>query len=143
MKTTFTLFTAMAFFTVSGMSHAKDCAGKTVFSCKTKNNKIIQVCKKGNHYIYHYGRAGKKPELRLKRSSEQVIKTPWNGFGSHYHQSIGFKNGNVVYSVFSQYERKPDGKKSGGVLVKAKKDIYIDCRPKTIKDHIMDEVESN
>lgn len=132
---------AMSLLAISGVSHASCTGENLVFSCKTKSNKVIRVCKSGDNYTYSYGGTGKKPEMKLTRSKSDVIKQPWNGMGYSYNQSIGFKNGNVTYSVFSSYDRSPKGKSSGGVLVEAKKHITIDCKPKTMTDNIANEVE--
>lgn len=129
---------------LSNTSYAKQsCSGKTIFSCQTKSKKTIKVCQVGSSLVYSYGFAN-KPEIKIKHDVDDVIKSPWNGVGSSYNYSVGFKNGSTTYEVYGAHERKVKGKYSAGVLVNTKnKDFNVSCDSnKNIIDYIDDFLNS-
>lgn len=131
---------ACAAMTTTTASHADGYCGskKTYFSCKTTNNRVLKVCKSGRTFTYSYGRAGKKPELRMVRDANNTPVSTWNGVGDSMEQSIEFKNGKTTYAVFSAYERKPNGKASGGVVVEksGRHLATVRCYPNTMTDNL-------
>ena len=70
---------------------------KTVFSCTTTNNKVIQVCDAGNTISYSFGKANATPELAITVPRNKVTTYQWQGIGRSVHYAINIPNGKTIY----------------------------------------------
>lgn len=104
---------------------------KTIFSFETKSKESLSVCKKldASYLAYKFG-TQKKAELLFPRNLD---KTSWKKFDFHGMSrgggkanagfgdySLSFKNGNVEYTVFQQWNDEDDTYDIGVTMVDAK-----------------------
>ena len=79
---------------------------QVVFMCRTeKENKQVALFKQGDNFIYQYGSDMASPELQLVRSSSQVIKEDWGGFGRNIWYDITLKNKEYSYTIDSSVDK--------------------------------------
>ncbi|OOS00309.1 hypothetical protein B0187_02135 [Haemophilus paracuniculus] len=80
-------------------------AADTVFSCITKNNKMISVLKSGNDYIYSFGKVGSNTkELTFKNPISQIIgrEQSQHSIGTGYtNTSLEMVNGKYSYVIYT------------------------------------------
>uniref|UniRef100_UPI003F4949AF hypothetical protein n=1 Tax=Acinetobacter tandoii TaxID=202954 RepID=UPI003F4949AF len=72
---------------------------KTIFSCTTTNNKVIQVCDSGNTINYTFGKANISPELAISIPRNKVTTYQWSGIGRYENYAINIPNGKTIYRV--------------------------------------------
>lgn len=87
-------FASMAIFLFAPVAYACGKDQQQVFTCKTKNNKVVEVCNAGKDVTYSFGRAGAKPELFLRKPKTSLSFT---------HDSLAFSltfpNGATTYTI--------------------------------------------
>lgn len=117
---------------------------KVIFSCKTTNNKYIEVHKlKGGVYEYKFGTPA-KTELTIRNTKSELLKRAerWEDRGG-YGATIPFKNGEYIYSVVAGVSwNVDDGMNSmSGVLVgrKGKLITSVECTPATAQNNFDDD----
>lgn len=89
---------------------------KTVFSCTTTNNKVIQVCDGGNTISYSFGKANVTPELAITVPRNKVTTYQWEGIGRYESYAINIPNGKTIYRVNDSID-KIEQKYTAGVDV--------------------------
>lgn len=86
-------FASMAsLFTPAALACGKD--QQQVFTCKTKNNKVVEVCNAGKDATYSFGRVGSKPDLFLRKP-----KTSLDLADDSATFSLTFPNGTTTYTI--------------------------------------------
>lgn len=78
----------------------------TVFSCKTDNNKYIEVQKiNRNLYEYSFGSAAKK-EIAIRNSKADLLgrSDRWQGWGRGRWATMKFQNGEFMYTVDAGFD---------------------------------------
>lgn len=78
---------------------------KTVFSCTTNNNKVVQVCDAGKTIQYSFGKAGQTPELAVSVARDRVTTYQWEGIGRYENYAINIPNGKTIYRVNSSIDK--------------------------------------
>lgn len=109
---------------------------KIIFTCGTKNNKVISLCASKNltaaagYMQYRFGVPGKTPEMTFPA----VVAHPGNYFfsGSQMYSGGGaaylkFRNGRYIYTVFTGSGK---GWEKEGVVVNGSgsKSVFIPCK---------------
>jgi hypothetical protein len=97
------IIAALAIFATQNVS------ANIVFSCFTKNDKLIAIREVGNKYEYSFGKPG-KPELVFRNTIKEVEDRSehWNGVGWTYWEQYNMKNGQYIYSILKTVDRNPD-----------------------------------
>lgn len=136
---------ALSLFSITSIAIA-DCekGDKTVFSCTTEKQKIIEVCDSGKTINYSFGKVNLKPEIVVRTPRKEASTTQWQGFGRHMSNSIEIPNGNTVYSIFKGIDKIMEGDKKepqveAGVSVEINKKhiTTVKCdNKKTLIDNI-------
>lgn len=99
---------------------------KPVFYCSTNNEKLIELSKYGEVYIYRFGADLNSPELTLENHIEEVIKRTQTENGIEVKRSYDLKSGPYTYSVFSSNPKIPE--ENGVEVFKHKKRIArVEC----------------
>ncbi|MDF7681759.1 hypothetical protein PT300_14675 [Enterobacteriaceae bacterium ESL0689] len=83
-------------------------ANDLIFRCDVKNHKQINLYKNSDDIIYSFGKAGKKPELKLSRKKQQIITNFEALSGRYATNSIIIKNGNYGYRLTTSIDRIAD-----------------------------------
>jgi len=89
---------------------------KTIFSCTTTNNKVIQVCDAGKTISYSFGKANVTPELAITVPRNKVTTYQWEGIGRYESYAINIPNGKTIYRVNDSID-KIEQKYTAGVDV--------------------------
>ena len=76
------VFIALAFSLTALPADACQKGEQQVFSCKTKNNKVVEVCSAGKDATYSFGRKDAKPELSLRQPKRKLTYRRESGSGS-------------------------------------------------------------
>lgn len=136
---------ALSIFGITSFAMA-DCekGSKTVFSCVTAKDKVIEVCDSGKTIDYSYGKNNFKPEIVVRATRKEASTTQWQGFGKHMSNSVEIPNGNTIYSVFKGVDKMMEGDKKepqveAGVSVEINKKLIatVSCdNKKPILDNI-------
>lgn len=118
---------------IPSMANAAD----TIFSCVTKNNKMVSVLKSGNDYIYSFGKVGSNDkELTFKNPISQVVgrENSYHGIGTGYtNTSLEMVNGKYSYIIYtsSAIRAEPSGEESGVRVLKNGKQLAdVKCNNK-------------
>lgn len=111
----------------------------TIFSCETKNGKIIKITQNQDNLFYSYGTKIKEEiNIKQKISNEAVILG--NNSGGYIYNSVIFKNGNYQYMVTALSDiNVPSNKTFTGVDVSNQKkgnSVRIKCIDNTVHDNI-------
>lgn len=112
-----------------------------VFTCKTKNNKNIEVYKDKDMAIYSFGKNGYPPELKLAQPMTDVEVSIGSISGNELSNSITFSSGAYTYRVMTVINRVTATQEpKHGVLVKKKSNYltYIGCIPNTVQGSLLD-----
>jgi hypothetical protein len=96
------LFFCAVFLVISTAS--ADCGSKpdTLFSCKTKNGKRIELCIDQQNVRYTYGYPKKPPELSLSVPKEKISVEESGHRWREY--AVAVSNGKTIYKVYSAYD---------------------------------------
>ncbi|ENW4634694.1 hypothetical protein GWH22_000379 [Neisseria gonorrhoeae] len=113
----------------------------TVFSCKTDNNKYIEVQKiNRNLYEYSFGSAAKK-EIAIRNSKADLLgrSDRWQGMGSGRRATMKFQNGEFMYTVWTGFDSVTHTESSGVVVERRGKEVArVGCTPKTAQANFND-----
>ncbi len=93
-------------------SECKEKSSSPIFSCMTNNHKAIRVYVKNGLLHYEFGVPNNAPEMSLAIPPGKADISLWSGVGRYESYSIGFANGNTIYSVFWSHDKLSD---KGGV----------------------------
>lgn len=113
----------------------------SVFSCKTDNNKYIEVQKiNRNLYEYSFGSAAKK-EIAIRNSKADLLgrSDRWQGMGSGRWATMKFQNGEFMYTVWTDFDSVTHTESSGVVVERRGKEVArVGCTPKTAQANFND-----
>lgn len=114
----------------------------SVFSCKTDNNKYIEVQKiNRNLYEYSFGSAAKK-EIAIRNSKADLLgrSDRWQGIGSGRWATMKFQNGEFIYTVWTDFDSVTHTESSGVVVERRGKEVArVGCTPKTAQANFDDD----
>lgn len=138
------LIASMAVITcVTLPAYAQSCAkNNRVFFCQTKENTQINLCKKGNQYLYEYGYIGYKPKQRFMIPLNKITREHYVIEGTRNVYSLEFNRNAVTYSMTANIPRnKADKMAAFANIIQSTNqgDNIIDmatCRMDTLK-HII------
>ena len=114
---------------------------RSVLSCKTKDNKIIEVLQNADIAVYRYGRGGKSAELELKRELSETEIYLGKTYGNEISNTIVFNNGKYQYQVISSVNKNAVTQEpKHGVLITRNSTYlgYKACVPSTVKGSLLD-----
>ncbi|WP_308018617.1 protein Gly1ORF1 [Neisseria cinerea] len=113
----------------------------SVFSCKTDNNKYIEVEKiNPNLYEYSFGSMGKK-EIVIRNGKSDLLhrSDKWEGTGSGRWATMKFQNGEFMYTVWTDFDSVTHTESSGVVVERRGKEVArVGCTPKTAQANFND-----
>ncbi|WP_118791838.1 MULTISPECIES: protein Gly1ORF1 [Neisseria] len=113
----------------------------TVFSCKTDNNKYIEVEKiNPNLYEYSFGSMGKK-EIAIRNSKADLLgrSDRWQGIGRGRWATMKFQNGKFIYTVWTSFDPVEHTESSGIIVEGGGKEIArVGCTSKTAQANFND-----
>ncbi|EEZ74768.1 hypothetical protein NEILACOT_05216 [Neisseria lactamica ATCC 23970] len=113
----------------------------SVFSCKTDNNKYIEVQKiNRNLYEYSFGSAAKK-EIAIRNSKSDLLgrSDRWQGIGRGRWSTMKFQNGEFMYTVWTDFDSVTHTESSGVVVERRGKEVArVGCTPKTAQANFND-----
>jgi hypothetical protein len=101
-----------------------------LFSCDTENGKQILLYDAGQTIDYSFGRPNQTPELALNVPRTEASTWQWAGIGRTMTYSIEVPNGNVIYSVYWNFDRLAENRKEeAGVNVSIDQKIVstVEC----------------
>ena len=114
----------------------------SVFSCKTDNNKYIEVQKiNRNLYEYSFGSAAKK-EIAIRNSKADLLgrSDRWQGTGRGRWATMKFQNGEFMYTVWTDFDSVTHTESSGVVVERRGKEVArVGCTPKTAQANFDDD----
>ncbi|CWO00589.1 TPA: protein Gly1ORF1 [Neisseria meningitidis] len=113
----------------------------TVFSCKTDNNKYIEVQKiNRNLYEYSFGSAAKK-EIAIRNSKADLLgRSDRQGIGRARWATMKFQNGEFMYTVDAGFDSMTHTVGSGVLVERRGKEVArVDCTPKTAQANFDDD----
>lgn len=114
----------------------------SVFSCKTDNNKYIEVEKiNPNLYEYSFGSMGKK-EIVIRNGKSDLLhrSDKWEGTGSGRWATMKFQNGKFIYTVWTSFDPVEHTESSGVIVEGGGKEIArVDCTSKTAQANFNDD----
>ena len=114
----------------------------SVFSCKTDNNKYIEVEKiNPNLYEYSFGSMGKK-EIVIRNGKADLWhrSDKWEGTGSGRWATMKFQNGKFIYTVWTGFDPVEHTESSGVIVEGGGKEIArVDCTSKTAQANFNDD----
>jgi hypothetical protein len=84
---------------------------KLLFSCDTENGKQILLYDSGQTIDYSFGRPNQTPELALNVLRSEASTWQWAGVGRAITYSIEVPNGNVLYTVFWNFDRLAENRR--------------------------------
>lgn len=105
--TSFTIFAACC-LSVSAQA-ACPATAKTVFSCSTTNNKVVEICDIGQHLMYSFGKPRAKPELQFNLAKTRAYMYLWDGSTSSEHNELYLPRGNTIYQAYQADHRNHGG----------------------------------
>ena len=128
-------------------THACGKGQQQVFTCKTKNNKVVEICNAGKDATYSFGRAGVKPELFL-RQPKSALEGEYTGGSGSETQWVSFRNNKTSYHIFFDkwfWKGEPgdanyqEGGASASISVEQNgRDLAtIECRPDSIEGDLI------
>lgn len=113
----------------------------SVFSCKTDNNKYIEVQKiNRNLYEYSFGSAAKK-EIAIRNSKADLLgRSDRQGIGRARWATMKFQNGEFMYTVDAGFDSMTHTVGSGVLVERRGKEVArVDCTPKTAQANFDDD----
>lgn len=112
----------------------------TVFSCKTDNNKYIEVQKiNRNLYEYSFGSAAKK-EIAIRNSKADLLgRSDRQGIGRARWATMKFQNGEFMYTVDAGFDSMTHTVGSGVLVERRGKEVArVGCTPQTAQANFND-----
>ena len=101
-------------------------ADTVLFSCATKNGKLIELVDAGTTINYSYGKPG-QPEIAISVPRASGSTFQWSGMGRSMNYEVDVPNGDTVYTVYSSFD-KIEQSQMAGVLVTVKGKQVADVR---------------
>ena len=127
------LVTAGLTLAVSNVQAACPSAAKTVFSCSTTNNKVVDICELGQHLLYSFGKPRAKPELQFNIAKSRAYMYLWDGSTSSEYNELYLPRGNTIYQAYQANHRNHGGTEHGlNVFINNKPVANIRCRANSV-----------
>ncbi len=127
------LVTASLSLAVGNAQAACPATAKTVFSCSTTNNKVVDICEIGQHLLYSFGKPRAKPELQFNIAKSRAYMYLWDGSTSSEYNELYLPRGNTIYQAYQANHRNHGGTEHGlNVLINKKPVANIRCRANTV-----------
>ncbi|WGE31643.1 hypothetical protein NYR60_07195 [Actinobacillus genomosp. 2] len=117
-------------------------AQQVIFSCKTTNNKYIEVQKVSNNfYEYKFGSASKN-ELTIRNKQADLLgrSAKWDGIGRYRWATMAFQQGEYLYSVNTSLDSIEHTVESSVIVErKGKLLTQVNCTPETAQSNFNDD----
>ena len=127
------LVTAGLTLAVSNVQAACPSAAKTVFSCSTTNNKVVDICELGPNLLYSFGRPNSRPELQFNIAKSRAYMYLWDGSTSSEYNELYLPRGNTIYQAYQADHRNHGGTEHGlNVFIHNKPVANIRCRANSV-----------
>ena len=127
------LVTASLSLAVGNAQAACPATAKTVFSCSTTNNKVVDICELGPNLLYSFGRPNSRPELQFNIAKSRAYMYLWDGSTSSEYNELYLPRGNTIYQAYQANHRNHGGTEHGlNVLINKKPVANIRCRANTV-----------
>ncbi|MFA9203230.1 MAG: hypothetical protein ACEQSD_04440 [Flavobacteriales bacterium] len=127
------LVTASLSLAISNAQAACPATAKTVFSCSTTNNKVVDICELGQNLLYSFGRPNSRPELQFNIAKSRAYMYLWDGSTSSEYNELYLPRGNTIYQAYQANHRNHGGTEHGlNVLINKKPVANIRCRANTV-----------
>lgn len=127
------LVTAGLTLAVSNVQAACPSAAKTVFSCSTTNNKVVDICELGPNLLYSFGRPNSRPELQFNIAKTRAYMYLWDGNTSSEYNEVYLPRGNTIYQAYQADHRNHGGTEHGlNVFINNKPVANIRCRANSV-----------
>ena len=127
------LVTASLSLAVGNAQAACPATAKTVFSCSTTNNKVVDICELGQNLLYSFGRPNSRPELQFNIAKSRAYMYLWDGSTSSEYNELYLPRGNTIYQAYQADHRNHGGTEHGlNVLINNKPVANIRCRANTV-----------
>lgn len=127
------LVTASLSLAVGNAQAACPATAKTVFSCSTTNNKVVDICELGQNLLYSFGRPNSRPELQFNIAKSRAYMYLWDGSTSSEYNELYLPRGNTIYQAYQANHRNHGGTEHGlNVLINKKPVANIRCRANTV-----------
>lgn len=113
----------------------------TVFSCKTDNNKYIEV-QKSTAIFTNIRSAVRQKEIAIRNSKADLLgrSDRWQGMGSGRRATMKFQNGEFMYTVWTGFDSVTHTESSGVVVERRGKEVArVGCTPKTAQANFNDD----
>lgn len=140
------LIVSMALFGITQMvmsTSASTCNKNTVvFSCQTKANTQVSLCKQGNQYHYEYGDIGHKPKQAITLPKHKVTFEYYVIEGTRTVYSVEFVHQSITYGLTSNFPRyKSDKTPAYAIMIQSQNHddkilASTTCRIDTLTDNI-------
>lgn len=114
---------------------------RSVFSCKTKDNKNVEVLQDSDMAVYRYGRGGWPAELELKSKLSEAEISFGVASGNEIANTIVFNKGRYQYQIISSVDKNAETQEpKHGVLIMRNSTYlgYKACVPSTVKGSLLD-----
>ncbi len=115
--------------------------GNPFFRCTTTSNKIIELRRQDDKFIYNFGSPNKPPELEIKKSSHEVEISMGNLSGNELSNSVSLTNGAYSYTVIMKISRIAETQEpEHGIIVKKNSRYlaYIPCIANSVQGSLLD-----
>ncbi|WP_373767561.1 hypothetical protein [Glaesserella sp.] len=128
------------FITFLGFAQATQ--ANVIFSCKTENNKYIEINRINNNlYEYKFGSASKN-EITIRNKKSELLgrSSKWDGIGRGRWAVMVFQNGEYLYNVTVNFDSIEHTVNSGVFVERKGKEIArVECTPETAQGNFDDD----
>ncbi|MCW0217740.1 MAG: hypothetical protein OJI67_05415 [Prosthecobacter sp.] len=111
------------------------------FRCTTTSNKIIELKRQDDKFIYTFGSPNQPPELAMNKSPHEVEISMGNLSGNELSNSVSLTNGAYTYTVIMKINRIADTQEpEHGIVVKKNSRYlaYIPCIANSVQGSLLD-----
>ncbi len=132
MKAQFLICMSCAVMALPSFAQAQD---EPLFQCQFVSGKEVTLRTSAQGMSYVFGRPNAKPELFLLRKYDEIGVTPWNGVGGSIWEVIEFRNADVTYRIWGDFDRMTEAHEiTGGIMVeRGEEDLArLECLPGTV-----------
>lgn len=111
------------------------------FRCITISNKVIELKRQDDKFIYNFGSPNQPPELEIKKLPHEVEIAMGNLSGNELSNSVSLTNGAYTYTVITKISRTADTQEpEHGIIVKKNSRYlaYIPCIANSVQGSLLD-----
>jgi len=115
--------------------------GNPFFRCTTTSNKVIELKRQDDKFIYTFGSPNQPLELAMNKSSHEVEISMGNLSGNELSNSVSLTNGAYTYTVIMKINRIADTQEpEHGIVVKKNSRYlaYIPCIENSVQGSLLD-----